>query len=211
MMNKLRGGYYTPAPLAHWLTDWAVQSASDRVLEPSCGDGVFVHQAAQKLLSYGANPKRVAKQLFAVEIESCESQKAVDHLTRVLGPHKIEMFTGDFFEWSNSNRNYLVNCVIGNPPFIRYHNFPDAPRTRAMSIMREAGLTPNRLTNIWVPFVVAAVNHLAPGGRLAMVLPAELLQVSYSAQLRLFLVDRFSELEIVSCNDLELIPEPYDR
>jgi adenine-specific DNA methylase len=71
-----------------------------------------------------------------------------------------------------------------------------------MQIMAGIGLTPNRLTNIWVPFVVAAAASLRRGGRLAFVLPAELLQVTYAAQLRSFLTDRFSRIDIVACNEL---------
>src|SRR5690606_2974619 len=59
-----------------------------------------------------------------------------------------------------------------------------------------------RLTNIWVPFVVAAAAALKEGGRLAMVLPAELLQVSYAAQLRSFLTDRFGRVDLIACNEL---------
>jgi adenine-specific DNA methylase len=68
--------------------------------------------------------------------------------------------------------------------------------------MRSLGLTPNRLTNSWVPFLVAATECLNEGGRLAFVVPAELLQVSYAAQLRSFLTDRFERINIVTCNDL---------
>ena len=95
-----------------------------------------------------------------------------------------------------------LDAVIGNPPFIRYQTFPEPFRSRAMMIMGQLGLTPNKLTNIWVPFVVAAAASLRPGGRLAMVLPAELLQVTYAAQLRSFLNDRFSRIDIVACNEL---------
>ena len=37
---------------------------------------------------------------------------------------------------------------------------------------------------------------------MALVLPAELLQVSYAAQLRSYLVDRFSQIDIIACNEL---------
>ena len=68
--------------------------------------------------------------------------------------------------------------------------------------MHEQGLSPNRLTNIWVPFVVAAAAALKEGGRMALVLPAELLQVSYAAQLRSFLTDRFGRVDLIACNEL---------
>ena len=37
---------------------------------------------------------------------------------------------------------------------------------------------------------------------MALVLPAELLQVSYAAQLRSYLVNRFSQIDIIACNEL---------
>ncbi len=121
----------------------------------------------------------------------------------MLGLHAQDVVkTADFFSWWQESNRPAVDAVIGNPPFIRYQAFPEPHRSRAMSIMVELGLTPNRLTNIWVPFVAAATAILRPGGRLAMVLPAELLQVSYAAQLRSFLTDRFSRIDIVACNEL---------
>jgi adenine-specific DNA methylase len=71
-----------------------------------------------------------------------------------------------------------------------------------MALMQQAGLKTNRLTNIWMPFVVASATKLVAGGRLALVAPAELLQVSYAAQLRSFLAERFSRIEIIACNHL---------
>ena len=49
---------------------------------------------------------------------------------------------------------------------------------------------------------MGATETLLPGGRLALVLPAELLQVSYSSQLRTYLTDRFKRIDIVACNQL---------
>jgi adenine-specific DNA methylase len=110
--------------------------------------------------------------------------------------------TSDFFSWRQVNAEPTFDAVIGNPPFIRYQSFPEPHRSLAMALMAEEGLSPNRLTNIWVPFVVAAIAALRTGGRLGLVLPAELLQVSYAAQLRSFLTDRFERIDIVACNEL---------
>ena len=71
-----------------------------------------------------------------------------------------------------------------------------------MELMSAYGLHPNRLTNSWVPFVAASVRALRPGGRLGLVLPAELLQVAYAAQLRQFLVRNFRTIHVIACNEL---------
>ena len=201
--EKLRGGYYTSEEIARWLTDWAIQSRADRVLEPSCGDGVFLDMAARRFMGLGVPATRVGQQLIGVEITPAEARKSVARLQRLIGDSAANaVHCGDFFHWLKDQEGLRFDCVIGNPPFIRYQNFPEPSRSNAMALMKEFGLRPNKLTNIWVPFVVGATDVLAPNGRLAMVLPAELLQVSYAAQLRSFLVDHFECIHIVACNQM---------
>ncbi|WP_234837733.1 Eco57I restriction-modification methylase domain-containing protein [Sinorhizobium meliloti] len=201
--DKLRGGYYTSPQLADWLCSWAIRKGSDRVLEPSCGNGSFVAAAARRLSEIGADADAISEQLRAIEIVGDEAAAARQLLRGGVGARAAEIIeTGDFFAWWNSQPQPGFDAVVGNPPFIRYQTFPEPHRSRAMSIMESLGLTPNRLTNIWVPFVVAAAASLRPGGRMAFVLPAELLQVTYAAQLRSFLNDRFARIDIVACNEL---------
>ncbi len=49
--RKLRGGYYTPLELAHYLVKWGIRDDTERILEPSCGDGNFI--LASTILWYG--------------------------------------------------------------------------------------------------------------------------------------------------------------
>lgn len=200
--DKLRGGYYTPRPIAEWLCQLAVRSVYDRVLEPSAGDGVFLAAVSAELIRLGAKPRAALNQIFGVEIEAAEVSKASRQLKRMLGiKPNGQIICADFFRWFATNE-HKFDCAIGNPPFIRYHNFPEPSRSYAMEMMRRIGMRPNKLTNIWVPFLVAAASSLNEGGRLAFVLPAELLQVTYAAQLRQFLSDHFARLHIFTCNHL---------
>jgi adenine-specific DNA-methyltransferase len=201
--DKLRGGYYTPTELTQWLCSWAIRSARDSVLEPSCGDGAFAISAALRLKELGATVDLTSCQLCAIEITDGEAEKASARLAQVLGrPRGNAVAAADFFDWLQRHPALQFDVVVGNPPFIRYQSFPEPSRSKAMALMQDVGLKPNRLTNIWVPFVVAAASRLRPEGRLAMVLPAELLQVTYASQLRSFLTDRFRRIDVVTCNHL---------
>ncbi len=194
--QKLRGGYYTHEIVAQWLSDWAIQTADDSVLEPSCGDGSFISAAIHSLLRHGAKEKDTLSHITGIEINAEEYRKCITK-------HKCKILHADFFQWFQENSSSKkFDCVVGNPPFIRYQNFPEPSRTIAMDEMGRLGLKPNRLTNSWVPFVALSSTLLKENGRLAMVLPAELLQVSYAAQLREYLVDHFGSLEIIACNEL---------
>ena len=201
--DKLRGGYYTSAPVAEWLCEWAIQCADDIILEPSCGDGSFLEAALDRYRTLGATPEQIVNRLRGVEIIPAEASRARLRLRTALG-HAADgvVQTSDFFGWWQGTAQPAFDAIIGNPPFIRYQSFPEPHRARAMALMGDQGLTPNRLTNIWVPFVVAAVASLKAGGRLAFVLPAELLQVTYAAQLRSYLTENFNRIDVVTCNQL---------
>lgn len=200
--DKLRGGYYTSDEVASWLCAWAIRSPKDRVLEPSCGNGAFLCASARRFAELRTNDSSISSRLTGIEFNAAEATMARDRLRNLLGPRATNVVeTSDFFSWYEKKQP-IFNAVVGNPPFIRYQTFPEPHRSLAMALMVKQGLTPNRLTNIWVPFVVAAVTLLRPGGRLGLVLPAELLQVSYAAQLRSFLTDRFNRIDIVACNEL---------
>lgn len=201
--DKLRGGYYTPGSLTAWMCRWAIRSSSDSVLEPSCGDGGFLGAAAARLIELGATPRIVAARLHGVELIPAEADAARRRLAPILGAAGRDVVTaGDFFDWWARRGQRRFTAVVGNPPFIRYQSFPEPARGRAMTIMQGLGLRPNKLTNVWVPFVVAAAETLETGGRMALVIPAELLQVTYAAQLRAFLTERFAHLDVVACNEL---------
>ncbi|MEM5500435.1 N-6 DNA methylase [Ahrensia kielensis] len=201
--DKLRGGYYTSSELARWLCAWAIRGSGEMVLEPSCGDGTFLEAASARLEALGAHGPARANHLRGIEIIPDEADKARKRLEAGLGMRAADVVeNSDFFSWWSRPGRPEFDVVVGNPPFIRYQSFPEPHRSRAMDIMHELGLSPNRLTNIWVPFVVAAAATLKEGGRMALVLPAELLQVSYAAQLRSFLTDRFGRVNLIACNEL---------
>jgi adenine-specific DNA methylase len=200
---KLRGGYYTPRKIADALCTWGIRKPSDCVLEPSCGDGVFLESAGNRLVSLGAKTVDIRKQIRGVEIAENEARKARLRVKRILGGQGNGIVQcSDYFEWFNKNPRMLFDCALGNPPFIRYQNFPEPSRTQAMRLLEFLGLKANKLTNIWVPFVVGAITQLKPGGRLAMVVPAELLQVSYASQLREFLISQFDSIDIFVSNEM---------
>jgi adenine-specific DNA methylase len=175
--DKVRGGYYTPAAVARFLARW-VREAGPKILEPSCGDGAILRELAA-----------LSGQAHGVELAAPEAAKS-----RALAP----VDTADLFTWLRTTREGGWDGVAGNPPYIRFGNWAAAQREPAMELMRRAGLKPSRLTNAWVPFVVASTMLARDGGRVGLVLPAELLQVGYAAQLRDFLLSRFAEITLVT-------------
>ncbi len=175
--DKVRGGYYTPAPIARFLAGW-VREAGPRILEPSCGDGRILRELAA-----------LTSRAHGVELVAREAAKS-----REFAPVDAE----SLFTWLPKTELGSWDGVAGNPPYIRFGNWASGQREPALELMRRAGLRPTKLTNAWVPFVVASTTLVREGGRVGLVLPAELLQVGYAAQLRDFLLSRFAEITLVT-------------
>ena len=53
--EKLRGGFYTPEPIAAFILKWAFNGNKELdILEPSCGDGVFLKEIQKKKYEYNS-------------------------------------------------------------------------------------------------------------------------------------------------------------
>lgn len=202
--RKLRGGYYTPLKLAHYLVKWGIRDDTEHILEPSCGDGNFILAILQRL----ANSPDLSPTITAIELKADELNKAKDRVARFAkNSTEIEWVSQDFFEaYDHLTQNGKFNLIVGNPPFIRFQYFDDDSRNLAFSHLRQAGYKPTKLANAWAAFVQLSIELLQEGGHLAMVVPAELLQVKYAHELRDRLAAQFEHIVIVGFKRL-VFPE----
>ena len=113
--TKLRGGYYTPQPVARFLAEWVSKTGS-RTLEPSAGDGAILAELSTRSIP------------TAVELLSEEAKKAQ-------AATGVEVHVGDFFTWFTKDRQGTFDGVAGNPPYIRFGNWDEKYRTSAFSLM----------------------------------------------------------------------------
>lgn len=188
--EKLRGGFYTPKPITDFILKWAINGSSDfDILEPSCGDGIFLKSLKSEGFKYNS--------VTAVEYDPIEASKA-----QSVGLRKAEVLSDDFHVFCNTTKRRF-DLVVGNPPYIRYQYFDKYQQIAAEDIFIKAGLKYSRLTNAWVSFVVGSSLLLKEsGGKIGFVLPAEILQVSYGQQLRNFLAHFYNKINIISFQKL---------
>jgi adenine-specific DNA-methyltransferase len=186
--RKARGAFFTPEALCNYMVDWALRDPTDAVLEPSCGEAAFLLAAARRLGDLGA-PRA---SLSGVELHRASAAEA----RRVLEPtgHDIDIAVGDFFSMPPAPR---FDAVIGNPPYVRYQDFSGEARVKSREAALQAGVSLTNLASSWAAFTVHSALFLRPGGRLALVLPAELLSVNYAAEVRRFLMRRFGSVRLV--------------
>lgn len=187
--EKLRGGFYTPVPIASFILKWGINGSSDYdVLEPSCGDGVFLEQLNENNHKFNS--------VTAIEFDEIEAEKA----DKIILKNK-SVINSDFHLYCNETTKRF-NLVVGNPPYIRYQYFDKEQQSEADKIFNRAGLKYSKLTNAWVSFVVGSSLLLKEKGKIGFVIPAELLQVSYAQQLREYLAHFYNKINIISFEKL---------
>ncbi len=196
-LRKARGAFFTPEAITRFVTDWAVRTAHDTVLEPSAGDAAFLVQAVRRLREHGCQTPSVD----GVEIHEHSARVARSRIEEAGGVSRV--MVSDFFLVEPEAR---YSAVVGNPPYIRYQDFAGESRTRSRAAALKAGVSLTALASSWAAFTIHSALFLKPGGRMGLVLPAELLSVNYAAAVRQFLFDRFRTVELVLFNE-QVFPE----
>ena len=203
-MRKDRGAFFTPPEIADFLADWAVQSQDDLVMDPTCGESVFLLAAARRLRNLGASRSDVGSRLIGVDIY----RPSLDASAKALAAEGLaaQFFAKNFFDVPSPSGRSLIepqDSVIGNPPFIRYQEFGGKARAKALSAALRQGVRLSQMTSSWAPTLVHAASFLKPSGRLAMVCPSELLTVGYAEPIRTWLQQRFAAVKLVMFEQLQ--------
>jgi hypothetical protein len=174
--QKRSGAYFTPDDVSASLVAWTCRKPTDRMIDPSCGDGQFL---------------ALHRNSVGIEQNPVSAHRAIERAPGAL------VHEGDFFTWAIETHERF-ECAAGNPPFIRYQTFKGEMRRRALALCLDLGARFSGLTSSWAPFIVAAAGLLKRGGRMAFVVPAEIGHAPYAAPLLDFLVASFSSVQIVA-------------
>lgn len=208
--RKRLGQYFTGEPLARVLAALADVRAHHSVIDPMAGSGDMLEAARQ----VGG-----ASDLTAVEIDPCAAERCQ---ARFASP--IDLRVADAFEtttWA-SDTDRAWDVVITNPPYVRYQRssrsatgpvrLPSATETRTglLEVIANRRALPNDeravfrslaegysgLADLAVPSWLLCAALVAPGGRLAMLVPDTWLSRDYALPV-LYVLRRFFDLEYV--------------
>lgn len=205
-LRKARGAFFTPPAIAAYLAEWAVEGDPQAtVLDPTCGESVFLAAAGAKLAELGVESGQMRDQVLGVDLHAA----SVGASLRLLQANGLDgtFHVGDFFDELTPDkigaRLPQVDAVIGNPPFVRYQRHIGMERKRSQLAALEQGVRLSGLASSWAALVVHACGFLKPDGRLAMVLPTELLSTGYAEPVRAWLKRRFRAVHLVMFEQLQ--------
>lgn len=190
-MSKTIGAISTPPEFADLLTDWAIVSKNDHVLDLGVGNGVFAFSAVQKLASLGVPQKQAGLQIYGSEKDPEIFNKFQASLSNQQFdlPHVRNQ---DFFQYQYPN----IDVIVGNPPYVRRRliDREDIDLIRAVTSLGNSDIQIGEVSNLadlYVYFLLASLPKLKMHGRLATILSDAWLNVNYGRILRKYLLKNF--------------------
>ncbi|NKC20356.1 N-6 DNA methylase [Pseudoalteromonas sp. S4498] len=188
-MSKKSGSYYTPRSLATFMVQYLsgdLYSSKKRldILEPSCGDGVFLSAIHEEL-------SELFYKVDAIDLDLAAVEKA--HALNL--PNDYNIFHADYLEWSiKSDKCY--DLIIGNPPYISKKLLSQKQKESCRKAHDKTQGFGSEVNNIWTSFLSDAIYRVAEKGIIAFVLPAEILKVKFGERIQKTLLNYFERIEI---------------
>ena len=157
------------------IPDFLVRS----ILEPSCGSGEFFHYLNNNFENID---------ITGIE-KNTRIYEQIQH--KFIENNNISIFHRDFLQWDLINENKF-DLIIGNPPYF----------VVSKSEVDESfyDLIDGR-PNIFVLFLIHALQKLQDNGVLAFVLPLNFINCIYYSKIRKHIYENFAIIDILECND----------
>jgi adenine-specific DNA-methyltransferase len=178
--RRMRGQFFTPAPIANLMAEWVCEHAPRRVLDPAAGTGVLARAVVAK--------SKAPVSLTAFEIDPLAAELAQTH-----GPETMDVRWADFL---HSEDISAFDGVIANPPYVRHHDAAYASDVMG-ALSARTGIPFSRQSNIYVPFVVKCFEALVDGGRAAILVPTEWTNANFGDGLKAFLQQHDALREVI--------------
>ena len=194
--RRILGAYYTPDHLAEVMVRWALAGGTGTVLDPSYGGCAFL-DAAVNVLRRG-NPNGPGGQVYGVDVDPL----CVEYVSRSDGLIDANCIVADFLEASPADLpGSPFAAIVGNPPYVRHHWIKGGQWDSARAVAADSTVPLPATASLWAYFLLHSLDFLAPGGRLAMLVPEAILQADYAAPLRETLAERFGRTSLIYIRD----------
>ncbi len=198
--HKTLGQVYTPEWIVNEILDLVNYHdeaiLKKRILEPACGDGVFlkeivkryIKEAKNKNLSHKEITSGLEKYIYGIELDKIEYEKCILNLNNLV----FELIGAQSIKWNIFNENTLYqyskykttfDYVVGNPPYIRIHNLDLVTRNFIKDNFRYSEGT----IDIYLTFFEMAFYMIKADGKIGYITPNSYMHNSSYNKFRDFL------------------------
>ncbi len=206
MKTKVLGQVWTP----EWIVDLILDrlhydnesTLTKTIMEPSFGEGVFIHKIIERIHQAGLNAglelseisAKTDELVYGIEYDEdlyTKTKKALIDKASDLGlsvtlPNVVQ---GDALDYVPEKK---FDFVVGNPPYVRFHHLPEEMRQKVKLYDHSTGNT-----DLYVVFYELGFSWLNNQGTLGFISPNSWLRNASQKPLRAFLGKEKAVQEIV--------------
>jgi hypothetical protein len=157
---RSKGQFWTPDWVAQAMVAYVLQNENDALFDPAVGTGAFF-KAARRL---GSKVQFLGYELDARALQDARNQGLSDS-------DLSQIQNTDFLDHPPEQ---LQSAIIANPPYIRHHRLESQVKEQLNSWARKLiGYPLDARAGLHVYFLLRLLTLLKPGGRLAIIVPAD--------------------------------------
>ncbi|MCC6686749.1 MAG: N-6 DNA methylase [Fimbriimonadaceae bacterium] len=172
---RVKGQFWTPEWVAKAMVRYVLSGGSQSVFDPAVGGGVFFRMAKEVAAEKGE----------AITLRGTELHENALDDARAFGLTDADLAGVEITDFLRSLDTLAVlgnrpwsdreeTAIVANPPYIRHHRLAaDVKRTLKEYGARLIGCPLDGRAGYHVYFLLHALSSLAPGGRLAFIMPAD--------------------------------------
>jgi hypothetical protein len=186
--------------------------ADMRVVEPACGAGAFLGpivrrltascrrqgrsllDAAEAVQAFDLVPENVQRSRDLLIAQLLDEDWAPDEVSKVVDGWVTQ---GDYLLQDHHERS--VDFVLGNPPYVRLEDVPDA----RMNAYRQNCPTMGGRADLYVGFYEVGLRSLKPGGKLGFICADRWMRNQYGRGLRQLVAHRYSVETVLIMHDVD--------
>jgi len=165
--RRTLGQFWTPQPIAQLMTQWAVRSPDDSVLDPAFGSGIFLLSAIRHKMDLGDPLEKASRQVSGVELSSLAFLLGLANVLLHYPGAVPRLQWGDFLVPERKpsaitrepDATYEIgvrqmalpglettvltafpgqfDAIVCNPPYTRHHHLPEAYKSAWAAVMKQ--------------------------------------------------------------------------
>ncbi len=197
--EKLKGRFYTPLYIVENILDLANYSGENirkkHIIDNSCGDGAFLTEIVRRYsdacVRDGLKADDIKSELevyiHGIEIDEDETVKCIENLSEtalLYGIKDIEWDINCGDALITERYNGQMDFVLGNPPYVRVHNFGDS-----FNDIKSFTFAKNGMTDLFIVFYEIGLKMLNKNGVLGYITPSSFFNSLAGSYMRKFFVE----------------------
>jgi methylase of polypeptide subunit release factors len=195
---RTKGQFWTPDWVADLMVAYVLRDKPERLLDPALGEGVFFRAARRYAQSHG----------FDLALFGRDVDPKVIGQARQSGVNDSDLLNVEIRDFVLDPPSQTFPAIVANPPYIRHHRLSSEQKERLREFARGAtGRHIDGRAGLHVYFLIRALQTLAPGGRLAYIVSADICEGVFAQALWQWICSRY-RLDAVIAFASEATPFP---